>query len=318
MPEKKYRLEKVEQNGINRYNLVKDVRFKEKKSKVRKAITDPKNAAFSNFDSELEKKAVFKKAELSSDYYIYDYLEKSNVLSLEEKRWLFNEFFKLLSADDVIQYEKKFETDYIHGTTAVEGNTLSLSEVSDLLEYGISPKKNLREINEVQNFTKTREFTNHFSGKITVAFIKKIHSMITDKILENSGRFRNTGVGIIGCDLQHTPPELIEEELDELIRDFYEILQNKKYPFEQIMIFHYRFETIHPFSDGNGRVGREIMNYLLRKEKYPQFIINNENRPEYLFAMRTGDEQKTEEMVQIFYQMYLKQLTKITDEFDRF
>ncbi|WNY28786.1 hypothetical protein MmiEs2_09900 [Methanimicrococcus stummii] len=315
MIQSKYRLEKIEKNGNVRYNLVKDIRFKDQKAKVRVPISDPQNVDILNMD--LEKKAVLKKVELSSDYYISDYLEKSDVLSLEEKRWIYKEFFKQVSIDEASYFEKKFETDYIHGTTAVEGNTLTLAEVNDLLEYGLSPKKDLREINEVQNYVKTRSFTSNYNGKITAAFIKKIHSLIMDNILENSGQFRNANVGIVGCDLQHTPPELIEDELNELIQIFYENIQNQKYPFEQILIFHYRFETIHPFLDGNGRVGREVMNYLLRKEKFPQFLIGNENRSEYLSALRSGDEEKLKQMIQTFYQMYQNQLTKIEDEFNR-
>jgi Fic family protein len=316
MDSKKYRIEKIDKNGSIRYNLIKDVRFKDKKAKVRKAISDPENVGF--FCLELEKKAAFKKAELVSDYYSSDYLKKIEILSLEEKRAFRNVYFKQISPDDISLIEAGFETDYIHGTTAIEGNTFRLNEVRDLLEYGISPKKTLREINEIQNFTKTRAFANHFNGKVTVDFIKKIHSLIMDKILENPGHFRNTGIGIIGCDLQHTPPELIEDELNELINNFYENLQNKKHPFEQIIIFHYRFESIHPFTDGNGRVGREIMNYFFRKEKYPQFLIRPENRTEYLSALRMGDEEKIGQMIQIFYQIYQKQLDKDESELNRF
>ncbi|MDV0445990.1 hypothetical protein MmiAt1_15960 [Methanimicrococcus sp. At1] len=316
MAQNKPRLEKIEKNGNARYNLVKDIRFKDQKAKVRVPISDPQNADILNTD--LEKKAVLKKAELSSDYYISDYLEKSDLLSLEERRWMCSEFFKQISVDEASYLEKRFETGYIHGTTAIEGNTLTLAEVNDLLEYGLSPKKDLREINEVQNYVKTRSFTNNSNGKISVAFIKKIHSMIMANILENPGQFRNSNIGIVGCDLQHTPPELIEDELNELIRNFYENIQAQKYPFEQIMIFHYRFETIHPFLDGNGRVGREVMNYLLRKEKFPQFLIGNENRSDYLSALRSGDEEKFKQMIQTFYQMYQNQLNKIEGEFNRF
>jgi len=138
-----------------------------------------------------------------------------------------------------------------------------------------------------------------------------------ENILENPGKFRNINIGITDFDLQHTPPELIEDELNELFQTFYENIKNKKHPFEQIMIFYYRFETIHPFLDGNGRVGREIMNYLLKKEKYPQFLIGIENRDEYLAALRFGDEQNQEQMIHIFYKMYQVQLDEIKEEFYR-
>lgn len=315
MEEKDYRLEIVVKNGGNRYNLIKDIRFKNKKAKVRKTVSDPKNADI--YYSDLELKAIQKKAELAADYYQCDYLKKSDLLSLEEKRWKNIEFFKSAPADEIAVFKRQFENNYIHGTTAVEGNTLSLVEVTDLLERGVSPRKDLREINEVQNYIKTRAYTNNFTGKMTAGFVKKTHSLVMDNILENSGNFRTTGIGIVGCDLQHTPPELIEDELGELIQGYYEKIQLQKHPFEQIMLAHYIFETIHPFPDGNGRVGREIMNFLLRKEKYPQFLIGKENREEYLAALHFGDEQQFDKMIETFYQMYLLQLETIEKEFDR-
>ena len=135
MENQKYRLEIVNKNGISRYNLVRDIRFKDKKAKVRKVISDPQKADIFNFD--LEEKAVLKKAELVSNYYVCDYLEISDLLSLEEKRWMSHEFFKLTVADETLFFKTKFEMNYIHGTTAIEGNTLTLNEVKNLLEYGI-------------------------------------------------------------------------------------------------------------------------------------------------------------------------------------
>jgi Fic family protein len=316
MTEKTYRLEKIEKNGHIRYNIIKDVQFKDKKTKVRKRIENPN--VFIDYDFVLESKAISKKAELVYDYYTHDYLEKSDFLSLEEKRWKYTEFFKRASVDEISSYEKRFEWEYIHGTTAVEGNTLRLNEVADLLEYEILPQKELREINEIQNYKKVRPFVNGHRGKLTVSFIKKIHSLIMDHVLETPGVFRRTGlISISGYDLPLAPPDLIENELEELIQKFYENIRTKKNPFEQIMCFHYEFEMIHPFLDGNGRVGRELLNYLLTKEGYPRFLIRIENREEYLSALRFGNKQNYEKMVQTFSRMYQKQLEKIEAKFSR-
>ena len=317
---KNYRLEKIEKNGIVRYNLIKDVQFKNKKAKVRKAVSDLKNTAFCDieYDFELEEKAVLKKAELVSCYYSSEYLEKSEVLELEEKRWRSIELFKIAPTDEIREYYKLFEKAHIHGTTMIEGNTLTYAEVSDLLEYDIVPKKGLREINEIQNYKKVRSFIRDYKGAVTLSFIKKLHFGLMDKVLENPGGFRQSPVYISGSDLILTPPDLIEDELAELIQNYYENKKNKpneKYPFEQIILFHYRFEMIHPFADGNGRVGREILNYLLTKEKYPPLLINGNNREEYLSAFRFGNEEKYSQMIQIFCQMYQQQLSKIEEQF---
>jgi Uncharacterized conserved protein len=314
MNSNKYRLEEIGQNGGIRYNFVKDVQFKNKKSKVRKSISDLKNADIS-YDFELEEKAILKKAELVFDYYSFDYLEKSDVLSLEEKRWRNLEFFNRAQVDEIRAYQERFEKAYIHGTTMVEGNTLTYAEVSDLLDYDIIPKRTLQEVNEIQNYKAVRAFIHEFSGKITLPFIKKLHSGLMDKVLENPGSFRQGPIFIYGSDLLLTPPDLIEDDLKDLILKYYENKKIGKYPFEQIILFHYHFEMIHPFADGNGRVGREIFNYFLTKEKYPPFLIDGSNCEDYLSSLRLGNEGKYSEMIQGFYQMYQRQLSKTEEEF---
>ena len=66
--------------------------------------------------------------------------------------------------------------------------------------------------------------------------------------------------------------------------------KNKIHPIVLAIIFHHKFEKIHPFMDGNGRTGRMIMNYILLSNKFPPMIIHKKTRKEYLQAMRGADE----------------------------
>ncbi|MDV0447656.1 hypothetical protein MsAg5_15660 [Methanosarcinaceae archaeon Ag5] len=321
MDSKFYRVEKVQAGqeskpGEYRYYLIKDIQFKDQKSKVRKRVDFPDRIIF---DAEFEKKIIAKKASMSLSYFHFDYLIPEDVLPLEYKKFLYETFFKNISADEAAAYHQFNEINYIHGTTSIEGNTLNKQEVSDLIEKSIQPaQKSLREIFEVQNYKKVRLFTRSHTKRIDSAFVKKLHLLVMENILDNPGQFRQIGnIGISGCDFQLTPPELVEEELEAAISKYYQNIDAGKYPFEQIIQFHYEFEMIHPFVDGNGRVGRELVNYLLKKEGYPDLILRNEDRADYIKALQFGNNSEYKEMIEIFSRLYQIRLSKIETEFDR-
>lgn len=259
--------------------------------------------------AELETKAQKKIVQSRLETLKSEYLSKELVYQLEDIRYLYKYINSLISVDDVAVYEQAFEQYYIHGTTAIEGNTLTLDETIDLLENGTIPRgKELREINEVQNYKRVVKYRNEYHGRITLEFIKKLHELIMANILEESGEFRQSDASVIsGYDYQLTPALLIETDLTELIHEHYRRLSEKYHPFECAILFHYKFETIHPFSDGNGRVGRELLNYLLVSAEYPRLLILGERRSEYIGALKAGNKDDFTTMLQTFAKMIISQ-----------
>ncbi len=173
-----------------------------------------------------------------------------------------------MTLSEVAVYEQAFEINYIQGTTNIEGNTISSHQAFDLRVNNITPAgKSLREINEVQNFKKVIKFRESSKAKVTLDFLKTLHSLIMNNIdNESSGVFRRIdSIMVAGCDLPVTPAILIKSELQKLITEYYNRLDKGVHPFEAAVLFHYGFEMVHPFTDGNGRVGREIFNYMLKK-----------------------------------------------------
>lgn len=211
-------------------------------------------------------------------------------------------FLKSLNQIELEVYNEQQDTLYIHGTTAIEGNTLTLNETYYLLTEGIVPKKSLREINEIQNYKKVRFFINDYKGKLTIPFIKKLHSLIMNNIdYETAGQFRTKdNIIILGSNISSGLAATIKLYLQDLIDS------NDLHPFERAILFHYKFEVIHPFTDGNGRTGREILNFMLQKEGYPRFIISKESREMYLKALEHGNKNEVIEMLQIFFELYLE------------
>lgn len=297
-----YRLErKVIDSGKTEYYLAKDFRVRNHKSKVVKYVgtdePDLKKIEELSIEhsSEIELKVIDKKAELSTQDYKDDLFPETMrvdvITHVERVKYLVLGFKDIMTTREVDVYEEGLEIDYIHGTTSIEGNTFDARETRNLILEGALPKdKNLREINEVQNFKNVAKYRNKYEGKVTMEFIKKLHALIMNNIdNEGAGTFRQTDlVGIRGRDFMLTPALMIEEELQAAIDHYYERIEAGYHPFFEAVVFHHKFERIHPFTDGNGRVGREVLNYMLMSEKFPRLLFVKE-RAAYMEALAAGD-----------------------------
>jgi len=323
MARRPYRVEVNYPNrGRAQYFLVRDVKVGQKRRKVKiyLGVEPPTADDVEKFRRELageiELKAAILRAELTSARLQARYLDPARAKELEEVRSFYRSVQQLLSKADIAAYEHSFELAYVSGTTKIEGNTLSKAEAIDLLEHGIVPKsKQLREINEVQNFKKVISFRNKYEGKVSLDFIRRLHALVMDNIdVESAGVFRRVDdIGIAGCDLRVAPSIWIEEELKEIISEYYKNIEKHMNPFEAAVIFHYKFEIIHPFTDGNGRVGREILNFLLAKTEYPRMLFLGEEREAYIDALRMGNKENFAGLVDAFAIIVIRQRRLLKD-----
>jgi len=228
--------------------------------------------------------------EIGQREYISTELTKDDFIILDNIRFIFYIGLSHFSDSEIEKYNEIEFTKYVHGTTSIEGNTYSLRDTDITLnENRTVGGKTVREFYEVRNYASLRE-EMEVSPKITLDLIKTIHRYILENIDDESkGIFRNIMVGIRGSNLTPLPPNVIEDELQELIDEYKDDLENF-HPIESISRFHQRFEEIHPFKDGNGRVGRELLRIQLGMHGYPFFYIGDEQRDEYLRALDMGNE----------------------------
>jgi Fic family protein len=144
----------------------------------------------------------------------------------------------------------------------------------------------LREIYDLQN---TEKVFNELNMNETLGnnFIQKIHSGLMEKIDSRTG-YRRENVQVRHSRFDSTPWHLITTDMNLLMKWFKEN-EKKLHPFVLAVIFHHKFEKIHPFMDGNGRTGRMLLNFILMKKGYPPMIIRRRRRDEYLDALSKAD-----------------------------
>ena len=152
----------------------------------------------------------------------------------------------------------------IHSSLLIEANSLSINQVRDVIDGKpvIGPQK---EIQEVKNAYRAYNMFEEFDG-YSESDLLKAHSILTNLIEEDAGKYRNHGEGVFDGEkvIFVAPPEKM---VPTLMHDLFEWLKNDKQTHILIKscIFHYEFVFIHPFSDGNGRTARLWQNVLLTK-----------------------------------------------------
>lgn len=179
---------------------------------------------------------------------------------------------------------------FTYDSNAIEGNTLTLEETSQLLFDGLVPAKSLREINEALNHRKAFDFLLSFPGDITKRFICKLHEMVVRDTLRTDlssqvGVYRTLQVYIRGVDWVPPGPRQVRKDMRTLL-EWYTKNQRSVHPVVAAAYFHVAFEIVHPFVDGNGRVGRLLMNFILHKNGYPMLDIPNRRRRDYYAALQ--------------------------------
>lgn len=202
---------------------------------------------------------------------------------------------------------------WIYNSNAIEGNTLTLIETKVVLEGITIGGKSLREHFEVINHKEAIQYIEEIVSnkeELSEWQIKSIHNLILKNIdNDNAGKYRNCNVKISGA--EHIPPEpyLLIEQMKELM-EWYN--NSTLHPIEKAAKLHVDFVKIHPFTDGNGRTSRLLMNFELMKNGYLPVVIKNEYRLEYYKAL---DKAHTKNDYIDFYSIIQKLEEEIMEEY---
>lgn len=200
----------------------------------------------------------------------------------------------------------------VYNSNAIENSTLTLKETEKiLLEMEVSRDVSLREVFEAKNLARVMQYTgSKLDEDQSLELILLFHQMLFGNINESiAGRLRKKGEYVrIGTYIA-SAPEHIERKLGEVLIEYSSNLNT--YFAEKVAKFHLDFELIHPFNDGNGRIGRLLINYQLRKLGFPPIIIRDKEKSKYYLAFKEyQDDKKTKIMERILVLAIMESLHK--------
>ena len=266
----------------------------------------------------LRKEAETNKKFVLSNYKKDYVFTESEIAKIEEAKVGYREIIKKLTKKQVKDILDRFTVNFTYESNALEGNSLTLKDVTIILEENIVLKnKDLREVYETKNTREVTDLLFNNKIKITKEDIVKVHSILVKDTGVTPG-FKKLPNYLFMRNLETTPPEKVEEEIAKLI-EWYAVNKNKIYPLQLASEFHARFERIHPFEDGNGRTGRVLLNAILLEAGYSPIIIRKTTRLAYFAALEAFDSgykpklerfliEKIKHTFKDFFQVYIKYL----------
>ena len=266
----------------------------------------------------VEKKATYLGKALPKNV---EEIKKDFLHSIYEERWFktfdiirknFAKERRLMPKSAGEEELRKFSVRFTYDTQRIEGSVLTLRETANLLEIGVTPLgKPVQDIKEAEAHQNILYEILRFHRDLSLQTILYWHKRLFESTKKDiAGRIRQHQVAISGS--KFVPPS--PAEVYPLLREFfkwYEGSKKKLHPVELAALVHLKFVTIHPFADGNGRISRLIMNFVLNKQSLPMLNIPYKNRNNYYNALERSQVKRQDSVfLQWLFKRYVKEYTR--------
>ena len=218
--------------------------------------------------------------EIKKEFQKELYKKLENIKNNFQKEWT--------NLPETVKEKEKQEISIVftYNTNAIEGSAITLEEAREIIHDKISPNKLLRDVKETEAhskvFLKMLDKKEEISNELLLRWHKEIFS---ETKLDITGKYRDYLVRVG----PHIAPDW--QDVKKMMNNLVHFINEEKLnPVELSAKAHYRFEKIHPFGDGNGRIGRLLMNHILWYSNYPMIIIEYKKRKFYYKALQKDEE----------------------------
>ncbi len=230
------------------------------------------------------------------------------IAKVEETKQAYKKIVGSLSRKQLQDLFDRFTVNFTCESNALEGNSLTLKDVAIVMFEGRVPKnKDLREVYETRNSRKVVDLILKKKFSVAENDIIKMHKLLVREMEIETG-YKSIPNFLLGRDIETAPPEKVAAEMKKLIEWFNG--EEKMHPLQKAAHFHARFERIHPFDDGNGRVGRFLINIALVNNGYAPLIIRKSQRTAYLKCLNDYDNGYAENLERFILEKYKKTFEK--------
>ena len=218
-----------------------------------------------------------------------------------------------LSDRDREMLSRRFTIDFNYNSNHIEGNTLTYGQTEILLMFGkIVGEADVRDVHEMtasnvglkmmkeEALLKETPLTQHFIRTLHKTLLREDYTVyrtlpggVQTSYVIHAGQYKTRPNSVItryGDRFEYATPEETPALMSDLIDWYNDAERSGKFtPIELAAIFHYRYIRIHPFEDGNGRIARLMVNYILTRHDYPMIVVRSRKKKEYLEALHRTD-----------------------------
>ncbi len=206
-----------------------------------------------------------------------------------------------------------FLVHFIFDSSRIEGGSLTLNDTKGLFLHNITPKsKPAKDVKEAEGYRKAFYSMLEFEGQLSLKAVNRWHEMMFKETKDYiGGKIRPHRIIVSGSRATFPHPEDVPKLLDEFF-SWYKKEEQKINPVELAALAHLKFVSIHPYTDGNGRISRLLANYVLNSRGYPMLNIKFKDRMAYYKSLESSQiNEKSKHFVRFFVRRYLKEYKRL-------